>query len=156
MSSKPVIYVDADSCPVKQEVIKVAERHQLQVKMVANEWMRVGMHPLVESVVVPEGSDAADDWIADHVEANDLVITSDIPLADRCVRNHAFVLGTKGKLFDKNNIGMALAMRDLKSELRETGQISEGGPSFQKQDRSNFLNEIEKLIQRAKRNLASL
>lgn len=147
------IYVDGDACPVKQEVVKVAERHKISVYMVANEWLRIGMHPLVESVVVSEGADAADDWIADHVEAKDIVITNDIPLASRCLKAGSSVLGAKGKPFDAHNIGMALAMRDLKSELRETGQIKEGGPAFSKQDRSNFLNALETVIQKTKRSL---
>ncbi len=145
------IYVDADACPVKQEVIKVAERHRMKVFMVANEWMRAGMHPLVDSIVVPEGADAADDWIAEHVQPKDIVITNDIPLADRCIKAGASVIGAKGKPFDPKNIGMALAMRDLKSELRETGQLKEGGPAFAKQDRSNFLNSLETIIQKNKR-----
>lgn len=145
------IYVDGDSCPVKQEVIKVAERHKLKVYLVANEWLRLGMHPLVEAVVVQEGADAADDWIADHVAQNDIVITNDIPLADRCLKVTAFVLGAKGKPFDRNNIGMAMAMRDLKSDLRDMGTIKEGGPAFSKQDRSNFLNALEVMVQKSKR-----
>jgi len=143
------IYVDGDACPVKQEVIKVAERHQIKVYMVANEWLRLGMHPLVESVVVTKDADAADDWIAESVAEKDIVITNDIPLADRCLKKKAFVLGAKGKPFDSNNIGMALAMRDLKSDLRDMGTIRDGGPAFTKQDRSNFLNALEVAVQKS-------
>ncbi|MTI08886.1 YaiI/YqxD family protein [Curvivirga aplysinae] len=145
------IYVDGDACPVKQEVMKVAERHKLKVYLVANEWLRLGMHPLAESVVVSEGADAADDWIVDHLQSNDIVITNDIPLADRCLKKGGHVLGAKGKPFDTDNIGMAMAMRELKSDLREMGTIKEGGPAFSKQDRSNFLNALEAMIQRNKK-----
>ncbi|WP_420549587.1 YaiI/YqxD family protein [Curvivirga sp.] len=145
------IYVDGDACPVKQEVIKVAERHKLKVYLVANEWLRLGMHPLAESIVVSEGADAADDWIVDHLQPNDIVITNDIPLADRCLKKGGHVLGAKGKPFDINNIGMAMAMRELKSDLRDMGTIKEGGPAFSKQDRSSFLNALEVMVQTAKR-----
>ncbi|WP_322097518.1 YaiI/YqxD family protein [Pelagibius sp. Alg239-R121] len=145
------IYVDGDACPVKQEVLKVAERHGLIVHMVGNTWLRVGDSPLVKRVVVPEGPDAADDWIADHIGHGDVAITSDIPLADRCLKAGAGVLGPTGKPFTEDSIGMALAMRDLKATLRETGEISGAGPSFSKRDRSRFLSSLEDAIQAAKK-----
>lgn len=145
------IYVDGDACPVKQEVLKVAERHQLVVHMVGNSWLRVGDSPLVKRVVVPEAPDAADDWIAEHITEGDIAITADIPLADRCIKAGAGVLGPTGKPFTEQSIGMALAMRDLNAQLRESGEISGAGPGFTKRDRSRFLSALEDLIQAQKR-----
>lgn len=145
------IYVDGDACPVKQEVLKVADRHSLTVYMVGNSWLRVGDSPLVKRIVVPEGPDAADDWIAEHIGKGDIAITSDIPLADRCLKNGAGVLGPTGRPFTEQSIGMALAMRDLKATLRETGEISGAGPSFSKRDRSNFLSALEESVQASKK-----
>ena len=147
----PEIYVDGDACPVKQEVLKVAERHQLVVHMVGNSWLRVGDSPLVKRVVVPETPDAADDWIAEHIAQGDIAITADIPLADRCIKAGAGVLGPTGKPFTEQSIGMALAMRDLNAQLRESGEISGAGPGFTKRDRSRFLSALEDLIQAQKR-----
>jgi hypothetical protein len=149
------IYVDGDACPVKQEVLKVAERHQLTVHMVGNSWLRIGDSPLINRVVVPEGPDAADDWIAEHIGDGDVAVTSDIPLADRCIKAGARVLGPTGRPFTEQSIGMALAMRDLKAHLRETGEISGAGPGFSKRDRSQFLSALEDLIQASKRQAAS-
>ncbi len=145
------IYVDADACPVKGEVLRVAERHGLTVHMVSNSGMRPTGSPLVRPVVVPEGPDAADDWIADHIGPGDIAITSDIPLAARCLEKDAQALGPTGKPFTKNSIGMALAMRDLHAHLRETGEMSGGGRSFSKRDRSDFLQALEVAVQAAKR-----
>ena len=145
------IYVDGDACPVKQEVLKVAERHQVIVHMVGNSWLRVGDSPLIKRVVVPENPDAADDWIAEHIGKEDIAITADIPLADRCLKNGAAVLGPTGRPFTEQSIGMALAMRDLKAQLRESGEISGAGPSFSKRDRSNFLSALEDMIQAKKK-----
>lgn len=147
----PEIYVDADACPVKAEVIRVAERHHWQVTLVSNGGIRTGGHPLVTAVVVSGSFDAADDWIVDHVEASDIVITADIPLASRCLEKGAIVLGPSGKVFTKQNIGMAVAMRDVMADLRAMGTVSGYNPSFTATDRSRFLNEIEKLIQQIKR-----
>ncbi len=143
--------MDGDACPVKQEVLRVAERHRVIVHMVGNTWLRVGDSPLVKRVVVPEGPDAADDWIADHIGEGDIAITADIPLADRCLKNGAGVLGHTGKPFTEQSIGMALAMRDLKAQLRETGEISGAGPGFSKRDRSTFLSALEDMIQAIKK-----
>lgn len=145
------IYVDADACPVKDEVLRVAARHGLTMHIVGNTWLRMPASPLINSVVVPEGPDAADDWIAEHVGAGDIAITGDIPLAARCLGAGALTMDHKGKPFNLDNIGMAVAMRDLKSHLRETGEIRDHGPGFTKQDRSNFLQALETAVQAAKR-----
>ncbi|MEQ8347522.1 MAG: YaiI/YqxD family protein [Sneathiellaceae bacterium] len=138
------IYIDADACPVKDEVLRVARRHGLPVTMVGNSWMRQGHDPLVTSIVVPEQPDAADDWIAAHIDAPDIVVTADIPLAARCLERGAAALGPDGRPFTSDSIGMALAMRDLNATLRETGTLSAGGGRpFEKRDRSRFLNVME-------------
>ena len=145
------IFVDADACPVKDEVLRVADRHDLVVHMVANSWMRLDDHPLIKRVIVPEGPDVADDWIVDNVSAGDIVITADIPLASRVLKKGAAALSGTGKPFTDDNIGMALAMRDLNAELRDSGAIRGGGPAFSPKDRSRFLNELENMVQRLKR-----
>ncbi len=145
------IYVDGDACPVKDEVLKVAERHNLPVHMVSNTWLRAGAHPLVNLVVVAQGPDVADDWIVEHVGVGDIAITADILLAARCVKKQARVIAPTGKLFDEGSIGMAVAMRDLNTHLRDSGQISGSGPTFSKQDRSRFLGALENEIQTQKR-----
>jgi len=147
----PEIYVDADACPVKDEVLRVAARHGLQVHIVGNSWMRIANSPLVNRVVVAEGADAADDWIAARVGAGDIAITADIPLAARCLEAGALVLDHRGRRFSEENIGMAVAMRDLKSQLRETGEIRDHGPAFARQDRSKFLQALETAVQTTKR-----
>lgn len=146
------IYVDGDACPVKDEIFRVALRHQLKVYLVSNSWMRIGDYPMVEQVVVSQGADVADDWIAEHIGKGDIFITSDIPLADRCVKRDAVGLAPDGKPFTPDSIGMALAMRNLMTDLRDTGEITGGGnASFTKQDRSRFLSELETKIQAIKR-----
>lgn len=145
------IYVDADACPVKDEVLRVAARHGLRVHIVGNSWARMAEGPLINRVVVAEGPDAADDWIAGNVGAGDIVVTADIPLAARCLEAGAVALDHKGNSFSPDNIGMAVAMRDLKSQLRETGEIRDRGPGYSRQDRSNFLQGLETAVQRAKR-----
>ena len=143
--------MDGDACPVKDEIVRVAERHGLSVFMVSNVWLRQGRHPLVESVVVTEGADAADDWIAENIGGNDICITADIPLASRCLEKEARALGPTGKPFTQANIGNALAMRELKSHLRETGEDKGYNASFTKKDRSNFLQALEREVQAALR-----
>ncbi len=145
------IYIDGDACPVKDEAFRVAERHKLMIYVVSNSWMRITTHSLLEMVVVPEGPDVADDWIAERVGPGDIAITADIPLAKRCLDRHADVLGPSGKPFTADSIGMALAMRDLKAHLRETGEINSYNASFSKQDRSRFLQVLEQTIQLIKR-----
>ena len=146
------IYVDADACPVKAEVERVADRHGLTVHIVSNGGIRPSANPRIKTVIVPEGADAADDWIAEHIGAGDIAITADIPLASRCLAKGAAVLGPTGKPFTEQTIGMALGMRELHRHLREAtpgGQTYNAG--FTKQDRSNFLNALENAVQAAKR-----
>jgi uncharacterized protein YaiI (UPF0178 family) len=149
------IYVDADACPVKEEVMRVAARHGLPVHMVGNSWMRLDGATSVNRVVVPEGLDAADDWIAAHVGAGDIAVTADIRLAARCLARGARVLSPTGKPFTDDGIGMALAMRDLNEYLRDAGEIRGGGPTFSRKDRSRFLETLEQMIQSIKRGGAS-
>ena len=118
------IFVDADACPVKSEVYKVAERYGLKVFIVANSFMNVPRSDMIERVIVPDGPDIADNWIAERAGASDIVITADIPLAGRCVRNGASVISPIGKPFDDNSIGMALATRDLMTDLRSAGAVT--------------------------------
>jgi uncharacterized protein YaiI (UPF0178 family) len=145
------IFVDGDACPVKAEVEKVASRHGLEVTIVSNGGLRPSANPLVCHVMVPDGSDAADDWIAEHIGPRDIAITADIPLAARCLEKGARVLGPNGKPFTESNVGMALGMRELNRHLREVtgGQTHHSG--FSKQDRSRFLGELENCIQALKR-----
>ena len=142
------IYVDADACPVKDEVLRVAARHKLKVHIVSNQWMRGQDDPLINRVLVPNEPDAADDWIAEHIGANDIVITADIPLASRSLEKGAEALNHNGKPFTEDGIGMALAMRDLMAELRESGAVSGGNAAFTKADRSNFLSALEVAVQK--------
>jgi uncharacterized protein YaiI (UPF0178 family) len=145
------IFVDADACPVKQEVYKVAARYGLDVTLVANSWMRVPISDHIKLIVVSEGPDMADDWIVSNIEPNDIVITADIPLASRCLKRAASVIGTTGRPFTEENIGDALADRDLLSDLREVGEISGGPPPLKKKDRSRFLQKLDETIQRIRR-----
>jgi uncharacterized protein len=148
------IFVDADACPVKDEVERVAGRHGLRVFVVSNGGVRPRAHPNIRHVAVAEGADAADDWIAEHIEAFDIVVTADVPLASRCLRKQASAVGPSGKLFTEESIGMALGMRDLNRHLREvTGQQTYHA-GFTKQDRSRFLGAIENEIQAIKRRIA--
>ena len=146
----PRILVDADACPVKDEVVRVAERHGLAVVLVSNRWHRDD-HYLVEKVVAPEGLDAADDIIAERARAYDLVVTGDIPLAARCLAKGARPIDPRGRSFAEANIGMQMAMRDLMKTLRETGEVTGGPRSFTRQDRSRFLDGLETLVCAVKR-----
>jgi uncharacterized protein YaiI (UPF0178 family) len=146
------IYVDGDACPVKAEVERVAVRHGLAVTIVSNGGLRPSANPLLRHVTVPEGADAADNWIVEHISAGDIAVTADIPLASRCLDKGARVLGPNGKPFTQDGIGMALAMRDLSRHLRELtpgGQTHHAG--FSKQDRSRFLESLENCIVALKR-----
>tara|TARA_R100000365_G_C2737092_1_gene66248 strand:- start:967 stop:1428 length:462 start_codon:yes stop_codon:yes gene_type:complete len=147
----PEIYVDADACPVKAEVTRVAERHGLVVTFVANFGLRPSRDPMIRHVMVPQGADAADDWIVDHAGAGDIVITSDIPLASRALEKGAHVLGPSGKPFTTASIGMALAMRDLNQHLRETGEGKGYNREFTARDKSSFLQALDELAARLKR-----
>ena len=143
----PRIFVDADACPVKDEVLRVAERHNLEVIIVSNSGMRPSRNPMVRQVVVPQTPDAADDWIAEHIEPDDICITADIPLASRCIKIGGTALHSNGKPFTTESIGMALAMRDLMQQLREAGDVKGTNPPFTKEDRSRFLRALEEAIQ---------
>ena len=154
MRTAPHLYVDADACPVKAEAAKVAERHGMGVTYVANMWMQTPRGPGVRMQVVAGAFDAADDWIADQVAPSDIVITSDIPLASRCLTKGAQVLGPTGKPFTDDNIGNALATRALMSDLRASG-IGGGPPPFSPRDRSRFLEVLERVVREAKRQRAA-
>ena len=147
------IFVDADACPVKNEVYRVAERYGLKVYVVANSFMNVPRSDMIERVIVSEGPDIADDWIAERAGASDIVITADIPLAGRCVRNQATVIGPTGKPFDDDSIGMALATRNLLTDLRSAGATTRGPPLLSRQDISRFLSALDLAVTRLKRKL---
>jgi uncharacterized protein len=146
----PQIYVDADACPVKDEVLRVAARHNIVVTFVANFGLRPSRDPMVRNVMVAQGADAADDWIVEHAEAGDIVITSDIPLAGRAIEKAATVLGPTGP-FTEQSIGMALAMRELNQHLRETGESRGLNAGFTPKDRQAFLQALDEAIVRAHR-----
>ena len=143
----PEIYVDADACPVKDEVIKVANRHSINVNMVSDGGIRPSPSQLVNLIIVDQGADAADDWIVEHIETGDIVITNDIPLAARCLKKKANPIKPNGTLFTDNSIGIALATRDLMQTLRESGEITGGPRPFSRKDRSSFLSALEVVVQ---------
>jgi uncharacterized protein YaiI (UPF0178 family) len=145
------LYIDADACPVKEEAVRVGERHRLEVHFVSNSFMRLPVGPLVKRVVVADGPDAADDWIAERAGKGDIVVTADIPLAARCLKGGARVVGPTGKPFTEAGIGMALAMRDLSRHLRETGESKGYNAGFTRADRSRFLQALEEAVQAIKR-----
>lgn len=150
-TSSPAIYVDADACPVKDEALRVAERHGLIVHFVSNSWMRLPESPLIRRIVVSEGPDVADNWIADNITPRDIAVTADIPLASRCLKQGAQAIGPTGKPFTEASIGMALAMRDLSAHLRETGESKGYNAAFTRADRSRFLEALELAVQHALR-----
>jgi len=145
------IFIDGDACPVKDEVYVVATRYGLPVALVANKRQSVPRDFGVEMVVVEGTPDAADDWIAEHARAGDVVVTADIPLAARCLAVGARVLGTSGRPFTEDSIGGALASRELGSNLREAGVITGGPPPISPKDRSRFLSKLDELVQRGLR-----
>ncbi len=145
------IFIDGDGCPLKDEIYQVATRYKLSVTLVANQNMRIPFDPLVNIVVVPGNFDAADDWIAENIQAHDICITGDIPLADRCVKKNARVLGHKGNEFTPENIGDAVATRELMSQLRMTGEAKGGPAPMNKKDRSMFLAKLDQVIQSLRR-----
>jgi uncharacterized protein YaiI (UPF0178 family) len=145
------LYVDADACPVKDEIFRVALRHAVPLIFIGNSWMRGYDHPLVEQVVAAEGLNEADDRIVERILAGDIVVTADIPLAARCLEKGARGIDPRGKHFDEDSIGMAVAVRDLMTGLRDAGAITGGPSSYSKQDRSRFLDSLERLIQSMKR-----
>ena len=148
------IFVDGDACPVKAEVERVADRHGLTVTIVTNGGVRPSANPKVRHVIVTEGADAADDWIAERIQPFDIAITADIPLASRCLKQQASVIGPSGKKFTQDTIGMALGMRDLHRHLREATGQQTFNPGFAKQDRSRFLSVLENEVQAIKRKSA--
>ncbi len=146
------IFIDADACPVKQEVYRVARRYELSVTLVANSWMRTPPEQWIFLEVVSDGLDAADDWIVNRIQPNDIVITADIPLASRCLKKNAHVIGPNGRLYTDDNIGEAVAARDLLEELRCAGEMTGGPPPLKKSDRSRFLQQLDNVIQSIRRN----
>ncbi len=151
MSDPIHIFIDADACPVKDEVYRVAERYRLPVHVVANAWLNVPRDPLIERVVVPAGPDVADDWIAERAGPSSIVITADIPLASRCVKAGAEVIGPTGRAFTEASIGMALATRNLMEDLRGAGEMTRGPKPFAPRDRSTFLSALDLAVNRLKR-----
>jgi len=145
------IHVDADACPVKDEVYRVAGRYGLKVFIVANSYMAVPNDPLVERVVVSDGFDAADDWIATRAGPGRIVITTDVPLASRCVKAGAEVIAPTGRAFTEASIGMALATRNLLQDLRAMGEVSGGPKPFSRRDRSSFLSALDQTVVRLQR-----
>ena len=146
-----VIYVDADACPVKDEIYRVASRYGLAVFVVSNSSISVPRKPGIEGVVVKGGLDVADDWIAERIEEGDIAITADIPLAERCLRKGAWVLGPRGVPFTDDSIGEALATRELLDTLRQSGYTRSGPPPFVAKDRSRFLAKLDDIIQASRR-----
>jgi uncharacterized protein YaiI (UPF0178 family) len=142
------IYVDADACPVKDEIYRVAARHQWPVSVVAGNFIRVPSDPSIERVAAGPGMDAADDWIAARAGKGDIVITADVPLASRCVKAGAEVIAPTGKPFSEDSIGMALAVRNLMTDLRSSGEITGGPRGFAPRDRSAFLSTLDQTIRR--------
>lgn len=145
------IIIDADACPVKDEVYRVAARHKLRVLIVANSYMQVPRDPMIERILVPAGMDAADNWIADHATARDVVITADVPLAARCVKVGAAVVGPNGREFTPSSIGMALATRNLMQDMRDAGATTRGPKPFSPRDRSTFLSTLDTILVRLKK-----
>ncbi|HWW49840.1 MAG TPA: YaiI/YqxD family protein [Xanthobacteraceae bacterium] len=145
------IYVDADACPVKDEIFRVAARHGLPVSVVAGGYIRVPQDPLIERIAAGSGMDAADDWIAARAGRGDIVITADIPLADRAVKAGAVAIAPNGKIFTEDAIGMALAVRNLMTDLRSSGEVTGGPRSFSPRDRSAFLSALDQAIRRLQR-----
>lgn len=145
------IYIDADACPVKEEAFKVAKRYGLVTYVVANQYLKVPLDINIRMEAVSGDFDAADDWIAERVGESDIVITSDLLLAERCVKSKARVLGPKGNILDEENIGSALAGREIATHLRDLGTPGTGPSSFEAKDRSNFLSKLDQVIQNLKK-----
>ena len=149
---KPIeIFVDADACPVKEEVYRVARRYGLKVYVISNGGVRVPVEPLIEMVVVAQGPDVADDWIVERAQTGDIVVTADIPLAHRCLQNGAQAIGPTGRPFTQASIGAAMAQRGLMEHLRSTGEITGGPKPFAAGDRSRFLQALDEAVNRSRR-----
>ena len=145
------IFVDADACPVKQEIYRVAKRYGLKVILVSNSWMRTPESSWLELIIVDKGSDVVDDWIVEHAGSDDIVISGDIPLASRCLKKGALVLGNTGRPFTEVNIGDVLSIRNLLCDLREQGMMIGGPRPFTKKDRSKFLQALDEMIVKIRR-----
>ncbi len=145
------VYVDADGCPVKEEVYRVAGRNKLFITLVANKGLKIPNDPSVKMVVVKGNFDAADDWIVEQVQKNDIVITADILLAERCIKKEAKVISTKGEEFDEDNIGSIVASREIMKHLRELGEGGNTSRPMEASDKSHFLQTLEQVIQKLKR-----
>jgi uncharacterized protein YaiI (UPF0178 family) len=145
------IYIDADACPVKEETYKVALRYGLQTFVVSNSFMQIPTSPLIARIVVNAGADVADDWIAEHVAAGDVVVTSDIPLAARVLARKAHAIAPYGRAFTDDSIGMAVAQRALMEHIRSTGEATGGPPPFAPSNRSRFLQVLDQTISRERR-----
>jgi len=155
-SKSITLYIDADACPVKQEIYRVAERHALKgvalkVFVVSNSPIAVPREEMIERVVVGAGMDEADNWIAERAGAGDIVITADVPLASRCVKAGADVIAPNGRVFTEESIGMTLATRNLMDSLRSAGEITSGPKPFAPRDRSEFLSALDRALVRLKR-----
>ena len=146
--SSPRIYIDADACPVKDEIYRVATRHGVPVSVVAGNFIRIPADPLIERIAAGSGLDAADDWIAERAGSSDIVVTADVPLAARCVKAGAQVIAPNGKPFTEQSIGMTLAVRNLMSDLRASGEVTGGPKSFTARDRSAFLSMLDQTLRR--------
>ncbi|MCX5923421.1 MAG: YaiI/YqxD family protein [Candidatus Dependentiae bacterium] len=147
-----IIYIDGDACPVKEDIFRIAKRHDLQVYLVSNSRLNMIVDEHVHKIQVGSDLDAADNWIVEHIKIDDIVITVDILLADRCLQKGARAISPTGKIFNNSNIGAAKAMRDLRAYLRETGIAPSYNSTFSKQKRSLFLQALEEMIQSIKRN----
>ena len=145
------IYVDADACPVKNEIERIAIRHNLVTYMVCNGGIRPSRNELVRLIVVNQGPDAADKWIIDNIQETDICVTNDIPLAGLCLKKGALAIKPNGTRFTVDNIGMALANREIMGKIRELGEMTSGPPPFSKADRSKFLNYMETIIRSAEK-----
>ncbi|HZZ36286.1 MAG TPA: YaiI/YqxD family protein [Caulobacteraceae bacterium] len=151
MTRPPEIFVDADACPVKDEVYKVAGRYGLKTWVVCNAFMLVPQHPRIERVIVDAGPDVADDWIAERTGPGDIVVTNDIPLAERVLKAGAAALGANGRAFSVETIGSAIAQRAIMEQIRSTGAIAGGPKPFERNDRSRFLQALDEAVNRSLR-----
>ena len=150
-TAKIILYIDADACPVKDEAYKVAARHGVKTFVVANSFMNIPRDPLIERVIVPQGPDVADNWIAERAARGAVVVTADVPLAARCVKTGAEAIAPNGKPFSETSIGLALATRNLMQDLREQGEVTGGPKAFSPRDRSTFLSALDLASVRLKR-----
>ena len=155
MTGEPIrIFIDADACPVKDEVYRVAERYGLHTFVVSNSFMMIPRSPMIERIIVDAGPDVADDWIAEHTAPGDIAVTNEIPLADRVLKAGGHAVAPNGKPFTPDSIGSAIATRALMEQLRSTGEITGGPKPFDRSDRSRFLQALDQIIQKERRKRA--